>query len=164
MFDPQKEVPSLELCKRLKELGYPQDGGGWYWVKRKYDLLWGLYLKFQKGWVEWVSWDNNNIKCYWDTSTDIRYDNAQGVSILRIDELIKAPTCRELGERLPKLVLNKYSLYYTQVKDGWIIDYANSSNPANDRLNWEVDCTEPNVRAEMIIWLKENGYIDFKEK
>ena len=31
MVDYRKEVPSLELCKKLKELGYPQDGGGWYW-------------------------------------------------------------------------------------------------------------------------------------
>jgi len=32
MFKPEKEVPNLELCKRLEELGYPQEGGGWYWV------------------------------------------------------------------------------------------------------------------------------------
>ena len=31
MVDYRKEVPSLELCKRLKELGYLQNGGGWYW-------------------------------------------------------------------------------------------------------------------------------------
>ena len=35
MFDPEKEVPNLKLCKRLKELGYPQDGGGWYWWRTK---------------------------------------------------------------------------------------------------------------------------------
>jgi len=33
MFDPKAEVPSLELCQRLKELGYPQTTGGWYWIK-----------------------------------------------------------------------------------------------------------------------------------
>ena len=32
MFDPTKEVPNLELCRKLKELGYPQEGGGWYWI------------------------------------------------------------------------------------------------------------------------------------
>jgi len=32
MFDPQKEVPSLEFCKRLKRFGYPQDSGGFYWT------------------------------------------------------------------------------------------------------------------------------------
>ena len=42
MFDPEKEVPSLELCKRLKKLGYPQDGGGWYWyeTEKKIYMLW----------------------------------------------------------------------------------------------------------------------------
>ena len=33
MFDIKSEVPSMELCKRLKELGFPQNGGGWYWIK-----------------------------------------------------------------------------------------------------------------------------------
>lgn len=31
MFDLKNEVPSLKLCKRLRDCGYPQDGGGWYW-------------------------------------------------------------------------------------------------------------------------------------
>jgi len=31
-FNPTDEVPSLELCKRLREQGYPQNGGGWYWL------------------------------------------------------------------------------------------------------------------------------------
>lgn len=34
MFDPTKEVPSLELCEKLKEAGFPQDGVGWHWVKK----------------------------------------------------------------------------------------------------------------------------------
>jgi hypothetical protein len=42
-FDPTKEVPSFELCKKLKELGFPQEGGGFYWaitdVKSPYKLL-----------------------------------------------------------------------------------------------------------------------------
>ena len=28
----ENEVPKLEICKRLKELGYPQEGAGFYWV------------------------------------------------------------------------------------------------------------------------------------
>ena len=35
MFNVAKEVPSLELCKRLKELGYPQNGGLYYWSLHK---------------------------------------------------------------------------------------------------------------------------------
>ncbi len=30
-FDVTNEVPSIKVCKKLKELGYPQDSGGWYW-------------------------------------------------------------------------------------------------------------------------------------
>ena len=139
MFDPKLEVPSLELCQRLKELGYPQTCG-FYWAK------------FFKG------WDNNERifeweVVYWEIPAKMEWQY----------EYCKAPTCRELGEWLPKLVLNKYSLYYTQAKDGWIIDYASPSNPAGDKLNWEADYTEPNARARMIIWLRENGYIDFNE-
>ena len=42
MFDYRKEVPSLELCVKLKELGFPQTSPGWYWdieVKRLV-LIW----------------------------------------------------------------------------------------------------------------------------
>ena len=31
MFGPVKEVLDLELCRKLKELGLLQEGGGWYW-------------------------------------------------------------------------------------------------------------------------------------
>ena len=33
MVNPEKEVPCQELCEILKKLGYPQEGGGWYWAK-----------------------------------------------------------------------------------------------------------------------------------
>ena len=33
MFDKEKEVPSLELCRELEAIGFPQEGGGWYWMK-----------------------------------------------------------------------------------------------------------------------------------
>jgi len=42
-FKPELEVPSLELCKKLKELGYPQEGGGWYWDETV-NYRWELYL------------------------------------------------------------------------------------------------------------------------
>jgi len=46
MFDPKQEVPSVDLCQRLEELGLPQDGDGWYWVRelRGYRYKWRLYL------------------------------------------------------------------------------------------------------------------------
>ncbi len=29
----KKEVPSYKICKKLKEIGIPQTGSGWYWEK-----------------------------------------------------------------------------------------------------------------------------------
>jgi hypothetical protein len=33
MFTPEREVPDLELCKKLKKLGFPQCDNGFYWCK-----------------------------------------------------------------------------------------------------------------------------------
>jgi len=78
MFDLKKEVPSLELCKKLKDLGYPQSGGGYYWtIDRQGKVFLSFFEKM--------------------TNEDIEHD-------LKINNLerIKAPTIRELGEHLPK--------------------------------------------------------------
>lgn len=34
-----QQVPSLELCKRLKELGYPESNGFSYWTKKYGDWI-----------------------------------------------------------------------------------------------------------------------------
>ncbi|RLI59536.1 MAG: hypothetical protein DRO67_09740 [Candidatus Asgardarchaeum californiense] len=31
MFNLEKEIPKRKLCEKLKELGYPQKEGGFYW-------------------------------------------------------------------------------------------------------------------------------------
>lgn len=72
MINVEKEVPSLELCKKLKELGFPQEGGGWYWVK-----------------------DTNS------SSPRLTFMNELLQEMSPFVEEIKAPTCRELGEWLP---------------------------------------------------------------
>lgn len=45
----EKQVPSLELCIKLKELGFPQHGEGFYWVGLPEDLI--LEENPQKRWV-----------------------------------------------------------------------------------------------------------------
>lgn len=32
-MDVKKEVPSYKICEKLKEIGIPQTGSGWYWEK-----------------------------------------------------------------------------------------------------------------------------------
>lgn len=36
-MDIEQQVTSLELAKKLKEAGYPQDDAQWYWAKRNID-------------------------------------------------------------------------------------------------------------------------------
>jgi len=70
MFDITKEVPSLKLCKKLKKLGFPQEGEGWYYTKMMGDIDYRLQL-FLGG------------------------SPLQAQNVL---DFIKAPTCRELAE------------------------------------------------------------------
>jgi len=117
IFDPKKEVPQLDLCKRLKELGFSQEGGGYYWDLKDCELSW-----------VWAA--------------EVR------------DDLIKAPTCRELGEWLPE----NWNIVSIQYKNGrWGI----SSHEVEEWRMWEAD-TEADARARMLVWLAEKEYVKFK--
>lgn len=144
MFDPTKEVPSLELCKKLRGLGYPQDGGGWYWIRRVGHCYWELALmdSDKKG---------ENLRT-WHKSGKYEW-----MPIGYTEERIKAPTCRELGEWFPQ----KWNIVSIQYSNGY---WGISSHEVKRWRIWEAD-TEPNARAKMLIWLREKGYVDFdKEK
>jgi len=135
MIDYRKEVPSLELCKRLKELGFPQDGGGWYWVKIK--KRWRLCL------------DNDRFNDCWE----------------KVEKVIKAPTVAEMGEWLPPALNLKEGdayLYIDRPEENlWILSYSlRDSFICPIAVDGE---TEANARAKLLIWLVENGYMSFKE-
>ena len=143
-FDSTKEVPSLELCERLKKLGFPQDGEGWCWRKEAGGNFLGVLIdKSDLGWtlLEYVDgfWVQSPYLCWKE-----------------LKKLIKAPTVRELGEWLP----NEFC-------SGRIMDYLCENmelDPAvKDKYPIMHADTEANARAKMIIWLVENGYIKFKE-
>jgi len=96
MFKPELEVPSLELCKKLKSLEYPQNGGGWYW---SVDNQGRVFLSFfQKM-----------------TNEDIEHD--EKINFLK---RIKAPTVRELGEFFPSEVT-----CFRDFKRGFLCEYEN---------------------------------------
>jgi len=139
MFNPAKEVPNIELCKKLKKIGYPQGGGGWYWVK------------------------NNLVHIpIFSKSVQRRLETqAEG-------EIIKAPTVVELGESLLKaqklLLKNKgnYQINYFLHPNKTVIVYECGSFSAGTYkqiCHVEAD-TEANARAKAIIQLAENGYIE----
>jgi len=124
----EREVPSLELCKRLKELGYPQSEG-WYWeVYRSGKKLLVYYSEFR------------GISKYHPGTHP--------------EKIIKAPTVRELGEWLP----SDYRLDFLKFTNEFQISFI-AKNGHICR-----DTTEANVRAKMLIWLLENGYVKFPEE
>jgi len=122
----EKETPSLELCKRLKELGFPQKGEGKFW-----EGFW---------WVITLS-QNWHVSCGLDA--EWAKENK--------GNYIKAPTCRELGEWLP-IRCKSYKLSHN-----WYCEIILKEKGKDFFAD-----TEPNVRSKMLIWLIENGYVNFK--
>ncbi|OQX86951.1 MAG: hypothetical protein B6D55_04640 [Candidatus Omnitrophica bacterium 4484_70.2] len=133
----EKEVPSLELCKRLKELGFPQDGGeGWYWREGKIKPVLGLLIdKSDLGWTLLECVDG-----IWAKSPYLYGEE--------LKKLIKAPTCRELGEWLLKV--------YLKLPTGHPVRNKLISFCLPLKLN-------PNILSKDLIWLAENGYVKFKD-
>ena len=146
MFYPEREVPSLELCKRLKELGFLQESGGWYWRK-------DMYGNFE---LEYKPWASPIEKC-------LKHEKLGGEEIF-----IKAPTVRELGEWLPAKIKDDSMFELVSIKmkdemkDEWLVAYT-------DEMTWfegehMVEDTEANARAKMLVWLAENGYVKFEKE
>ena len=132
-FDPTKEVPSLELCERLEKLGYPQDGESYYWRKEAGEKILGLLIdKSDLGWILLEYVDG-----FWVLSPYLCWKE--------LKKLIKAPTVRELGE--------------------WIkIAWENIPVGIKTRCHYPYSPSEidPNLLAEDLIWLVENGYVKFR--
>jgi hypothetical protein len=158
VFDPTKEVPSLELCKKLKELGFPQDGGGWYWTLRKDSDFYDLFFTMDKIYFYKPKNHPNKFSLFEDWN---------------LKEYIKAPTCRELDEWLPEYIKRLGDLIMEKrYNGGWIVryeEYYELEDHHKDDIKDEKYCsveriadTEPNARAEMLIWLRENGYTKFE--
>ena len=145
MFNPTKEVPSLELCRKLKKVGYPQDGGGWYWV----DTI-------VKGW---------EVRFFPQTPSN--------TGPLNID-CIKAPTIAEMWEWLPFIInggediddfRERYGFLSVQKCDNGlsIVSWLNMYNKYHSRIPQFFGASLGNNMAEALIWLAENGYVRFED-
>jgi len=142
MFNLEKEVPNLELCKQLKELGFPQ-GGGFYWVI-----------------------ENINEKELPRIVYESDIDNGEFI------EIIKAPTVRELCEWLPSNISTDISNCLLRIEktiesnEYWTIIYGEYDFEDEKWTNTE-ECSFvgnlPMIVAKMLIWLAENGYVNFKK-
>ena len=136
----EQQVVSLELAKRLKELGFEQNG------------VFGYYKK------------NDEIVVAMNPEIDIWYDGQD------IGELIcSAYTVAELGEKLPKRIrfngktgkLLKYSqgvhLFFSDDGSRCYVNYTGGARMYDNHAT--LGDTEANARAEMLIYLKENNII-----
>ena len=109
MFNPESEVPSLELCKKLKDLGYPQDGGGWYWTIHK------------KNYAE------------------VNYFNERLHGSELWSEVIKAPTVTEMWEWLPDAITIAKEVWILNLTKNLggelVIEYRHRGSVAVHRVN-----------------------------
>jgi hypothetical protein len=149
VFNFKLKVPSLELCKHLKELGLPQDGG-WYWVENRLSK-------------------KTRMELLDETPEQHLRDSKDYVN------LYKAFTCRELVEWLPAFVEEENDIvkrktdYYLCIqklgKDFYKTYYKWEYNEYYDVIpcGCVEDETIANVLAKMLIWLIENGYVKFEK-
>ena len=147
----EKEVPSLELCKRLKELGFPQDGGeGWYWREGKIKPVLGLLIdKSDLGWTLLECVDG-----IWAKSPYLYGEE--------LKKLIKAPTCRELLEIKEKGILIEI-VYDSVIQRFYVRCIVEKVNFESPPYHSEFGEKLSDLLAKIRIWLAENGYVKFVE-
>ena len=127
-MDIENQVVSLELAKKMKELGFGQESE-WYWV-----------INQDSAFTDWCLESQRYIKYY-------KKDNK---------EYYPAYTVAELGEMLPKIIENLYKLEIWYRGNNCIVEYP--ANDYTDCKLHRVEAdTEANARAKMLIWLKENN-------
>lgn len=128
----EKEVCSLDLSKRLKELGFKQESL-FYWFEHK---------------------ENGRVMLAYKTQVGYYNENGAGFSdrTLETCDIYSAYTVAELGEMLPENFRSgkgdKDSQFYCRVDD-------EDFNPIHICFS----DTEADARAEMLIYLKKNNLI-----
>lgn len=125
----EQQVCSLDLAKRLKELG----------VKQESLFYWSNCCSCKKDFtIECSLWHNDQTG-EWD----------DGHKLEESEPLYSAFTVSELGEMLPE---------GTTTRKGWGIDtdYVMFNNEADKICS---ACTEADARAKMLIYLLENKLI-----
>lgn len=138
-------VPSLELCKQLKEAGYKQEGNFW-WIK--------LVLS------------KDYILCYGYKDYFISIEGNSYI-IAQIEEIVVAPLASELMERLPSHIYihddkthdlrdrKEYILRILKLEKGYDVGYVGKPYA----LHCEQDDTLPSCLAKMYIYLRKEKLI-----
>ena len=132
----EQQVCSLELSKKLKELGVKQDGL-WVWVEAD-------ELTQEEGWF-------------------VRLSHSYGEKLDPNPNSVSAFTVSELGDMLPRKLNSKtisdWFLKFYQHQDGdWLCEYIDQPPYRNVQIQ-EYAHTEADARANMLIYLIENSLI-----
>lgn len=154
------QVCSLELSKRLKELGVKQESYFW-WVKSgrgpeyegetnwKNDGNWNLYDRRP------VKFDFLNL----GEEVAIDFSMAEHEEILLGIKNCSAFTVAELGEMLP-IRVNGTILVMGHLHNGWTLQYR-----LHDSIVHEIrDQKEADARAKMLVYLFENNLLKLEAK
>ena len=134
----EDQVVSLELVKKMKELGFPQDTL-WYWVLCDWNVDYEI-VPFES--FMYLSSDKKEVYEDYGHETG-SYD---------IKEIYSAPTPAELGEALPE------EMNCAKYNNKWIVYNFRNVNGVVMKADTEAD-----ARAKMIIYLIENGLLKLKE-
>ena len=127
----EKQVVSLELAKKLKEVGYPQEGL----------FIWKLLKR---------SVDNPEIK--------YRIFLADHVFSIENGSEVIAPTVAELGEALPKTINKNHLTTCSRSDKGYFVTYGDIIKPEDNQIITEAE-TEADARALMLLKLYKEGLI-----
>lgn len=136
----ENQVVSLELAKKMKELGFKQES---FW---KHCLFIGKKLKIKE----------------WHISPPVGYSKIKLPSGKThnyiIEENCSAYTVAELGDMLPEVICHKDNknsfLEICKIREEWHIEYVKDGI-----IVFKKKGTEADARAKMLIYLKENNLI-----
>ena len=176
----EKYVVSLDLAKKLKEAGYPQDGGGWYWIKEEPGAEWELkyFDKICECPHICPSVDPDEYKGDCEFNGECTKWVSKDFWKCEYLHLAKAPLAEEILKKLPKKIVDdktyrlrieKYDDHYTV---GYCYDYLFSYRQGKNAvvesvLRWLKLITDSNISnalARLWLWLKENGYLEEKNE
>jgi hypothetical protein len=139
IVDGKVGVVSLELAKKMKELGFAQQS-----------LFWWQYTDFPlKNGTRWELKYKNQIR-----ESDLELSHP--------DDIFSTYTVGELGDMLPKKCPEHDGnlQIIPSFNGGWLVGYGDHMN--FNGCHVEDDKTEADARAKMLIYLVEKGLLDTK--
>jgi len=132
----EKQVVSLELAKKLKELEVKQESL-WWWIK-----------SYDRGLNETMEW----IVSEYDLS---QWDGSH------IEEQYSAFTVAELGEMLPNAIDINILRCMKTIRGEYICQYRANDVEGGKELCYTQADTEANARAKMVLYLVKEGKLKF---